>query len=315
MATIKAAEGFRAEVDAEALQDALHALKDEYQKGVSMLINLGTSRSAHQRYSIVDVHQKVYGTFAPDEIKKKVKGWTGHGLWALYMPAAKRDATWLHEAMVGLGTDEATIAEIVCTRTSAQLKVISEGYKQLYNKDLVGDIEGETSGYLRKLLAALLTVTRETGNANRERASALAQELYDAGEGKWGTDESKFIDILTRESAPMLREVFSSYLTKFHKSIIDIIKAEFGGHLQATLIVLVRGILDPTHYFADRISQAVEGLGTDEAALIRCIIARADIDLERIKTAFAAKYKKELAIRVNEDIGGDFQELFHAVIR
>eukprot|EP00244_Chara_vulgaris_P002018 TRINITY_DN13382_c0_g1_i6.p1 TRINITY_DN13382_c0_g1~~TRINITY_DN13382_c0_g1_i6.p1 ORF type:complete len:316 (+),score=54.84 TRINITY_DN13382_c0_g1_i6:85-1032(+) len=315
MATIKAVEGFRAEVDAEALQDALHALKDEYKKGVSMLIGLGTSRSAHQRYSIVDVHQNVYGTFAPDEIKKEVKGWTGHGLWALYMPAAKRDATWLHEAMVGVGTDEAKLAEIICTRTSVQLKAISDGYKQLYDKDLVGDIEGETSGTLRKLLVALLTVTRETGVANRERASKLAQELYDAGEGKWGTDASKFIETLTRESTPMLREVFSAYLTKFHKSILDVIKAEFGGHMRATLIVLVRGILDPTHYFADRISQAVKGLGTDEAALIRCIIGRADIDLERIKTAFAAKYKKDLVTRVNEDVGGDFQELFLAVIK
>lgn len=38
-----------------------------------------------------------------------------------------------------------------------------------------------------------------------------SQELYAAGEKKWGTDEAKFIDILCHRSVPQLRQ--SGYLS------------------------------------------------------------------------------------------------------
>jgi hypothetical protein len=67
----------------------------------------------------------------------------------------------------------------------------------VFKRTLEKDIAGDTSGHLKKILLGLLKGQRpESNQVNEDEAENDAKALYDAGEKRWGTDESKFVDIL-----------------------------------------------------------------------------------------------------------------------
>ncbi len=75
---------------------------------------------------------------------------------------------------------------------------------------------GDTSGYLKKLLVTLVQGQRpETNQVNETDAENDAKSLYEAGEKKWGTDESKFIEILSTK-----RFIFSLLFSIFQILIL-----------------------------------------------------------------------------------------------
>ena len=52
---------------------------------------------------------------------------------------------------------------------------------------------------------------REETPADVEKAHQEAQELHDAGAKQWGTDESKFNQVIALRSFPQLRATFDEY--------------------------------------------------------------------------------------------------------
>ena len=66
-----------------------------------------------------------------------------------------------------------------------------------YNKELEKDVIGDTSGHYKRILISCLQANRPEGKEfDRNKAKQDAQALYEAGEKKWGTDESRFVHYL-----------------------------------------------------------------------------------------------------------------------
>lgn len=56
----------------------------------------------------------------------------------------------------------------------------------------------DTNGHIRKLLIALIHNQRpESNQINENQVEIDAKMLFEAGEKRWGTDESNFIQILS----------------------------------------------------------------------------------------------------------------------
>ena len=64
-------------------------------------------------------------------------------------------ATRVHYAVKGLGTKDTLLIRILVTRDELDMPQIKEAYKRLYNKDMVKDVENDTSGDYKRLLVEL----------------------------------------------------------------------------------------------------------------------------------------------------------------
>ncbi|KAI9531736.1 hypothetical protein NQZ68_038472 [Dissostichus eleginoides] len=82
-------------------------------------------------------------------------------LLGLMKSTAQYDASELKASMKGLGTDEETLIEMVCSRNNEELLEIKRVYREMFKKELDKEVAGDTSGDFAKLLLALVQTKRD----------------------------------------------------------------------------------------------------------------------------------------------------------
>ncbi|XP_045060848.2 annexin A13 isoform X1 [Desmodus rotundus] len=279
------------------------------------IIEVLSSRTSNERQQIKQEYKATYGKDLEEVLKSELSGNFRKAALALLDRPSEYDAQQLQKAMKGLGTDEAVLIEVLCTRTNQEIVAIKEAYQRLFDRSLESDVKDDTSGNLKKILVSLLQANRDEGdNVDEDLAGQDAKDLYDAGEGRWGTDELAFNEVLAKRSYKQLRATFQAYQVLIGRDIEEAIEAETSGDLQKAYLTLVRCARDQQGYFADRLYKAMKGAGTDEETLIHIFVTRAQVDLQGIKAKFQEKYQKSLSNMVRSDTSGDFQKLLVALL-
>ena len=159
-------------------------------------------------------------------------------------------------------------------------------------------------------MLTLVSGTRgENQMPNQNDCMNKAQQLYKAGEGKLGTNEKVFYEIITRSSPQELYMINQCYIQIGKGS--DLIKAinnEFSGNLKKLLSTLVYSSINPSEYFATRVKHAIKG-GTKNTLLIRILVTRDEIDMPQIKMAYQRLYGKDMVQAIKNEISGDYKRL------
>lgn len=296
----------------DELEQLEKALKS---KNESTMTTITLKHSNTQRVKLREKYKTKVGKDLIDDIEKYMSGDFENALSALYKDPIEYDSYLLYKAMKGIGSDKDVIAEIVCFRNFDTLNKIKVKFKEMYKKDLISEIKSETSGDFQKIVLNLLQNPRNKNSSpNLEKCKKIAEELYNSGENKIGTNESVFINYFTNLSPEELQLVSKEYHKNYNKNIVQVIKSEFSGNDQKILLNILYGLYNASEYFARKIFDSVDGLGTADDQLIRCIVSRCEVDMKMIKKYFKQIYNKDMIERVNEDTGGEYSKLLEGLL-
>ena len=279
------------------------------------LIKVSVENPLKTRLKIKSQYKLTYGSDLLDDFKSDLSGNFLELMLGLYTDIYEYDADQCHKAIEGLGTNEDTLIEIIGTRPGWMIKKVKEIYKNKYKVELEDDVKGDTSGNFRKLLISLLQCSRsENKNPDKEKCTKIAEDLYNAGEKKLGTDEQTFNKYFGTTSPSELMIVAREYHRLYGNSLMKAIESEFSGDIKKLIKTVFYANISPSEYFATRIREAVKGLGTNEKILNRVIVTRNEIDIKLIKQYYKLLYQRDMVEDIKSDTSGDYRKLLVALI-
>jgi annexin A7/11 len=294
---------------------------EQFEKAVmandeSTLVNITVSHSNEERVKLRADYQAKFGRDLLKDFESKLKSDFKECMLGLYKPPAEYDADLLYFAMKGIGSDKEVITEVLSFRTPERLNEVKAKFQEKYGKDLVAEIKSETSGDYQKIAMALLDGKRGTNTSpDLQNCTNIAKELYDAGEGKIGTNEDVFIKYFTTLSKEELLLVCKEYHKNHKKNMLDTIDNEFSSHVQTLLKVILYSLYSPSEYFAKTINSAVAGAGTSDNRLIRCVLSRTGVDMKKIKKYYKKLFNKEMEEDIKGDLSGAYSDVIIGVLK
>jgi hypothetical protein len=228
---------------------------------------------------------------------------------------AQRDASNVHEACEGWGTDESTLIDILAALSKPQMKRVNEIYAEKYGKTLSETLDGELSGFFG-------------GSTNfqyfmnclvNDGATLDAQFLVEAMKG-WGTDEKLLTEIVCTRTNAELALAKAKFQQVNGKSVEDWIEGDTSGLYSRFLLKCLEGRRNE-----DGGAPIVEGVGegiaaqlwqlglsgegdVNEDALLNILAYASIAQIGAAKAAFQTVNGKSLDSAIKDVMGGDVED-------
>lgn len=297
LGTVRPFSNFHPDRDVAEIQAALQS------KDAVTLVRILTNRSNAQRQVIALSFQEQTKQELSAALKKVLSGDLEDLLLLLLMLPEQLEAHRLKAAMAGLGTDEETLLEILCTRSGKKLQEIRVVYRQMYKKELEKELKSETSGDFTKLLVALLNKDVTSGIVQRD-VQALAASLR----GK-KAEAAPWINILTSRDSAHLSKVLMELELETGQMVEQIVEKHFSGDFRLGLRILVQCIQSPEVYLAQR-------LATMKTSLVQGVmVSHSEEDLLCIRAAFLRLSGSSLYSTLQNHFKGEHLQALQAICR
>ncbi|XP_039002882.1 annexin-like protein RJ4 [Hibiscus syriacus] len=305
MATIDAPKQVSFQQDAEVLRKACQGWGTDDKAIISVLGH----RNAAQRKQIRLAYEQLYQEDLIKRLESELSGDFERAVYRWILEPADRDAVLANVAIKKLSPDNHVIAEISCTRSPEELLAVRRAYQARYKHSLEEDVAAHTKGDIRTLLVALVTAFRYDGEEiNTRLANSEAKILHDAVKDKKFNHE-EVIRILTTRSKMQLMVTFNRYRDDHDTSVTKHLQGDSGDEFLPVLRTSVRCLNDPKKYFEKVLRNSIRRTGTDEDALTRVIVTRAEKDLKDIKEVYHKRNSVPLDQAVAKDTSGDYKAL------
>ncbi|CAK9154249.1 unnamed protein product [Ilex paraguariensis] len=296
--------------DCEQLQKAFKG----WGTNEGLIISILAHRNAAQRKLIRQTYAETYGE---DLLKALEKELTNDFerlvlLWTLDPP--ERDAFLANEAAKRWKSSNLVLVEIACTRSSHELLLARQAYHTRFKRSLEEDVAYHTTGDFRKLLVPLVSSYRYSGDeVNMTLAKSEAKILHEKI-GDKACNHDDVIRILTTRSKAQINATLNQYKNAFGVDLNKDLEADPKDEFLAILGATVKCLTYPEKYFEETLRLAINKLGTDEGALTRVIVTRAEFDMKIIKDEYQKRNSVPLDRAIAKDTKGDYEKLLLALI-
>ncbi|CAI5446737.1 unnamed protein product [Caenorhabditis angaria] len=136
-------------------------------------------------------------------------------------------------------------------------------------------------------------------------ANADAEVLRKAMKGL-GCNNTKVISVLCQRTSWQRLEIAKAFKVMYGKDLIKELKGELHGDFEDLIIALMDA---PAVYDAKQLHKAMEGLGTKESVLIEIMTSRTNQQIQEIKQAYQALYRRDLERDLIGETSGHFKRL------
>ncbi|CAH9122983.1 unnamed protein product [Cuscuta epithymum] len=274
-------------------------------------------RNASQRKKIRETYQQLYDKSLIDDLHSELSGdfMKAVVLWTYDPP--ERDARLANKALKSRKESVGElqiIVEIACASSSDHLVAVRRAYCSLFDCSLEEDIIANISMPLKKVLVGLVSSYRydkkvvDTTIANLEAA-----KLHEAIQTRQ-LHSDDVIYILSTRNLGQLRASFERYKQDYGYSIDQHITSCGKGLLESIMKVVILCIDSPEKHFAEVVRTSVIGLGTDEDALTRAIVTRAEIDMLKVRGEYNKMNSSSLDQAVADDTSGDYRDFLMTLL-
>uniref|UniRef100_A0A0R0HNL0 Annexin n=1 Tax=Glycine max TaxID=3847 RepID=A0A0R0HNL0_SOYBN len=203
--------------------------------------------------------------------------------WILEHVHVEREALLANIALKSADKNYQVIVEISCVLSPEELFVVRRAYHNKYKRSLEEDVAANTSGHLRQatqsILVGLVSSFRYGGSEiNAKLAQSEDDALHEAIKNK-------------NKRARQLVATFNRYRDDHGIAITKKLFDEGSDEFHKAANLAVSCINDHKKYCQKVLCNAMEHVGTDEDALTRVIVTRAEKDLKEIKEMY---YKRNI---------------------
>lgn len=215
--------------------------------------------------------------------------------------------------MKGFGTDEKTLIAILANKDPIQIGTIRVQYNQRLMRNLVGDLEKETSGYFKEGLIQIAKGPLESDCFN----------LMEAMKGL-GTKESILDDVLVGRSNADINVIKDKYQQLFKRSLQSDLKGDLSGNTEQMyeMIISARRAEDSVPVNPQEIEQTVTDLqqslggfvGKNSLLVCQILTSKNDAQLRAIAQSYENRFHKSLDSALKSALSGHMQDALRLLV-
>jgi len=252
------------------------------------------------------------------DLESETSGYFRDGIVAYCRGPLLQDAAQVDRAIRGLGTKESLLNDVVLGRSNADLRAIKACYQAVYRKDMAKEIRDDLSLKTERLFDYVIAATRaeESAPVLPNEVELNVDKIQQATDGtKLGTNQDVVSQIMAHSSNGMIRAINLRYQQKFKRSLDEVFKRHFSGHMNQALRLMAARAVDPVKADADQLEDAMKGLGTkDELLVTRTVRAQWNrAHWYQVKAAYKKFYNKDLEARISGETSGDYRRFLVAL--